>query len=74
MVYKERQVVFNYSADPQKACDYAPIIEGAMKEVLAIMKRKQEALRAGESFNEEAEIQKHFDEKRKALRGMQWKR
>lgn len=45
---------------------YAPIVEGAMKEVLAIMQRKQEALQAGEPFDEEVEIKKHFEERRAA--------
>ena len=45
---------------PVSMVSYAPIVEGAMKEVLAIMQRKQEALQAGEPFDEKAEIQKHF--------------
>ena len=45
---------------PIQMVSYAPIVEGAMKEVLAIMQRKQEALQAGEPFDEEAEIKKHF--------------
>ncbi|MEA4834993.1 MAG: hypothetical protein VB133_07660 [Anaeromusa sp.] len=53
---------------PDKAAvqmvSYAPIVEGAMKEVLAIMQRKQEALQAGEPFDEKAEIQKHFSLKK----------
>ena len=51
---------------PVQMVSYSPIVDGAMKEVLAIMKRKEEMLQAGETFNEEAEIKKHFEERRAA--------